>query len=172
MNLAYESNESNRALGLILVPCAVLAIALTAGSSHATPTRLKIKNGRNITVALDGSRERAVGIKPENEIWTLMLVGDLAGSTADLQDVTPNVTRSRWTIPVETDRLALDQPRFLPSHVYRIEIRKEKQLLGTAFVYLYPPPPPPEVNHVELGGEKENDQPKSSSPHQIPKGGL
>jgi hypothetical protein len=178
----YVGDGWGRVRGVAQVLGVVVAITAGIDSSQAGPAaaRLKIKNGNNITVALDRSRERAVGIRPEKEIWTLVFAGDLAGSTAELQDVTPNVTGSRWTLSLATDRLVLDPPRFLPSHVYRVEVRREKQLLGSAFVYLYPPPPPPSVERLEIGDDKDgkdskdskdSDQPESSAPV-IPKGGL
>lgn len=171
MNLAY--GQRRRLRHGVCVFAAALVIASGVGSSEAVPPRLKIKNGQNLTVALGKSRERAFGIRPDKETWTVVLTPDLAGCSAELKDVTPNVTIVRWTVPVTTDGLVLDQERFLPSHVYRLEIWREKQLLGAAFVYLYPPPPPPSVNHVELGGDdKDKDQQKSNSPSPIPKGGL
>src|SRR5258708_2373018 len=132
-----------RALAPALVFCLAfalfLALAPTAAGAVAV-ARLRIKNGHSLTVALGKTREAATGIRPEKKIWTLELDASLVGADADLRDVTPNVAGARWSVPVETEHLVLDATRFLAGHVYRLELRRERLLLGSALVYLYPPP--------------------------------
>lgn len=65
---------------------------------------------------------------------------DLAGRSAALQDVTPGLPESRWLVALAADKLVLDPERSLPSHVYRMELRRDGQVLGSGLIYLYPPP--------------------------------
>lgn len=134
------------------------------------PTPLRIKNGQSITVGLGKAREAATGIRPEKKVWTLELDAALLGAEADLRDVTPNVVGSRWNLPVATTRLVLDAERFLPDHVYRLDLRRERQHLGSVLVYLYPPPAE-RVTRVNL--EEEHEPPSEGPvPATVPKGRL
>jgi hypothetical protein len=76
-------------------------------------------------------------------------------------------------LPVAGPKLELDAERFLPSHVYRLDIRRARVLVGTALVYLYPPPAE-RVRRVDL-----DDRPEAAArpddaggPGVIPKSGL
>jgi hypothetical protein len=128
-------------LSFILLLSSLSAVAPLA--SAEAPARLRIKNGRGITIALGKTREAATGIRPDKQdkkAWALELDPSFVGAEADLRDVTPDVAGARWSVPVTTARLVLDGARFLPDHVYRIELRRDRQALGAALVYLYPPP--------------------------------
>jgi hypothetical protein len=121
-------------------------------------------------VVLGRKREPAAGIKPEKSGWQLLLGAELAGSTAELQDITPDMPPSRWAVPVAEEKVVLDTERFLPTHVYRVEFRRERQLLGTALIYLYPPPEK-KKEHVEFADDKApEDKPSELAP--TPKGDL
>src|SRR4051812_23409476 len=100
--------------GRALAPALVLFLALAPSASAAEPARLRIKNGHHVTVALGKTRELATGIRPENKVWTLELDAAVAGTDADLRDITPNVAGARWNLRVEAERLVLDTTRFLP----------------------------------------------------------
>lgn len=163
-------------LGRAILP-AVAFLAFAPLASADAPPRLRIKNGRGITVALgkdrSKTREAAVGIRPDKQdkqVWTLELDPSFAGAEADLRDVTPDVAGARWSVPVTTARVVLDGTRFLPDHVYRLELRRDRQALGAALVYLYPPPAE-RVTRVNL-----DDGPRAASADEtfapLPKGRL
>jgi hypothetical protein len=160
-------------LRMVLV-LGMLVIAWAA-PARAAPTRLRIKNGRNVMVAVGRSRESASAIRPDKKVWTLELTADLVGGVAELQDVTPNVPSARWTLPVAAERLVLDEVRFLPSHIYRVEVRRERQVLGSALVYLTPPTVA-RVSHVDLDERPEPETIRApaadDAPGITPKGGL
>ncbi len=149
-----------------------LAGLSTARSLQAAPDvkRIRIKNGRTIRVVLGQRREPAAGLRPDKTGWTAILAPDLAGSTADLQDITPGVPSSRWNVSVSLGKLTLDSERFLPSHVYRVEFRRDGQLLGDALIYLYPLPAE-RTARVKFEEDKE-PEPESSSIAPTPKGEL
>src|SRR4051812_12005106 len=135
-------------------PLVLLCFPFT-GLVHADPAnpavRLRIKNGHSIRVALGTRREQASGIRPEKGVWKVLLSPDLDGSAAEFRDITPGVASSRWEVPVTGDSLVLGSDNFLPTHVYQMEVRKERTLVGTAIVYLYAPPPPrSKVGRVEF----------------------
>ena len=116
----------------------IVGLALT-GATHAADAPLRIKNGHKMMVRLGKTREAALGIRPEKQVWTLELTRDLVGAVAELEDVTPRWQNERLSVPIASERVALDA-RFLPDHVYRLEILRARQLVGSALVYLYPPP--------------------------------
>src|SRR5262245_53040264 len=104
---------------------------------EAAPARVKtirIKNAGTIRVVLGKKREPAAGVRPDKDGWKLVLSADLDGSSAELQDITPNVQATRWTLAVTGEKVALDPERFLPTHVYRVVFRRDHQLLGSALV--------------------------------------
>src|SRR4051812_278656 len=89
------------------------------------PAKLRIKNGRAITVSLGGRRhEPALAIRPEKGSWSVVFMSELAGASAELKDVTPDAPRTRWVVDVQGDRLPLDAKRFVGSHVYQLDVRK------------------------------------------------
>jgi hypothetical protein len=159
-------------LGRALAPALVLYLALAPAVSSGAVARLRIKNGHGLTVSLGKTREAATGIRPEKKVWTLELDAALVGAEAELRDVTPNVAGAHWSVPVETERLVLDAERFLASHVYRLEVRRERKLLGSALVYLYPLPPPERVSRVDLDDQPEAADNKDAAPAPLAKGGL
>jgi hypothetical protein len=148
----------------------------TAGVGRADPPavpapRLRLKNAQSIRVTLGARRhEPASGIRPEKGVWNVIAATDLTGAAAELVDLTPDAPRSRWVVDVTGDRLVLDARRFLPSHVYRLDVRKEKRVIGSALVYLYPPPDE-RVGHVEFKDE-ESKKKDSSDVSTVPKGDL
>jgi hypothetical protein len=152
----------------------VSLLALSPLASAETSARVRIKNGRGITVALgkesSKTREAAVGIRPEKKMWALELDPSFVGAEADFRDVTPNVAGARWTLPVTGARLVLDGARFLPDHVYRLELRRDRRALGTALVYLYPPPAE-RVTRVNLDDAPGSDG-DGFAPAAVPKGRL
>jgi hypothetical protein len=162
--------------GRALAPALVFFLAhaffltLAPPAAAGAAARLRIKNGHGLTVALGKTREPATGIRPEKKIWTLELDASLVGADAELRDVTPNMPGARWSVPVETEHLVLDATRFLAGHVYRLEVRRERQLLGSALVYLYPPPVE-RVSRVNLDDAPEAAE-KGFTPATLPKGGL
>ena len=156
--------------GLALAPALVSFLALAPYALAGPPAQLRIRNGHNLTVALGKTREAATGIRPQKKVWTLELDAALVGADADLRDVTPNVPSARWSLPVETERLVLDATRFVPGHVYRMELRRDRQLVGSALVYLYPPPAE-RVSRVVLDDRPEPAD-KGFAPATSPKGGL
>jgi hypothetical protein len=134
--------------------------------------RLRIKNGHHLMVNLGKTRQDAIGLRPEKKVWQLDLGAELVGAAADFQDVTPNGHGERWNLPVAATKIELDTTRFLPSHIYRLEIRRARVLVGTAFVYLYPPPAE-RVRRVELDDRPADGEALDASPlGVIPKSGL
>jgi hypothetical protein len=111
-----------------------------AGAAQAADAPLRIKNGHKMTVKLGKTRQAAQGIRPEKQVWKLELTRDLVGAVAELEDVTPRWQNVRLSVPIESERVVLDGERFIPDHVYRLEIRRARQVVGNALVYLYPPP--------------------------------
>lgn len=156
--------------GRALAPALVFFLALAPSASAGGVARLRIKNGHGINVALGKTREAATGIRPEKKVWTLELDASLVGADAELRDVTPDVAGARWTVPVTTEHLVLDPTRFLPGHVYRVELLRGRQLVGSALVYLYPPPAE-RVSRVNLDDAPEPVD-KGFAPTPLPKGGL
>jgi hypothetical protein len=154
----------------------VAGVALGA-TGQAAGTRLRIRNGHGVVVALGGSREAASGVRPGKQEWVLEVGADLAGATALLDDVTPGATASKWTLPVSGDRIVLDAARFRPSHVYRLEARRDRVVLGSVFVYLYPPPVE-RVKRLDLDERADADKAHEDEPATgfvpavLPKGGL
>jgi hypothetical protein len=144
-----------------------------AGSAPIEAPRLRIKNGHHMNVALGRSRQDAFGVRPDKKAWPVDLGAELIGTEAELEDVTPNARGERWTLPVAGAKLTLDPARFLPSHVYRLDVRRAHVLVGTALIYLYPPPFE-RVRRVDL-----DDRPEAADRADdagglgvIPKGGL
>ena len=149
---------------------------LVAGTAKAATTEaapLRIKNGHHLRVTLGKTKQSAIGVRPEKELWRLELAADLVGAAADFEDVTPNAFGARWSVPVDSVKLVLDSTRFLPSHVYRLAIRRDRVFLGSALVYLYPPPSE-RVHRVQLDAEPAKAEPSddASAPGVIPKGRL
>ena len=139
MSLAYWTSLGRSLLALSLL-VATAAQAEPPAAAPPPPPKLRIKNARSINVVM-GYKKRAPAsaIKPDKGVWNVVMTPDLAGAAVEIVDITPDVTRSRWTLAVQTDKVVLDH-RFLPTHVYQLDVRKEKKLVGTALVYLYPPP--------------------------------
>ncbi len=150
-----------------------LAFAFAAPAVAAvTVARLRIKNSHTVMVALGGTRESASGIRPDKKVWTLELSAELVGGVAELDDVTPNVSGAHWSLPIATEHLVMDAARFLPSHVYRMEVLKERHVVGNALVYLYPPPVQ-RVSRVQLDERAEAEpQDATTGPGVTPKGHL
>jgi hypothetical protein len=179
MAIMNPSDESRRARRLTVCMLGFgLASLVGARWSNAAPEakQIRVKNGRTVRVVLGARREHAVGIRPEKDKeqdrWLVVLAPDMAGSSAELQDITPDVSGSRWVMPVSGDRLVLDAERFLPSHVYRVAFRRDGQLLGTVLVYLYPPPAE-RVGRADFrDDETAADKSSSSSLATTPKGDL
>jgi hypothetical protein len=154
----------------------------TAGVVRADPPpppapapapKLRIKNAQSIRVALGTRRhEPASGIRPDKGLWTVVSATDLTGASAELLDLTPNAPRSRWVVDVQGDKLVLDGRRFLPTHVYQLDVRKDKRLLGSALVYLYPPPAEKGPGHVEFKDEESSKKDDSHDVTAVPKGDL
>ena len=170
MNLAWGALSLRRSIAFVL---GLLLVSFVSPRSSQAATELKpmrIKNSRSIRVVLGPRREPALGIRPEKVGWRLLLAPELAGGDADLQDITPGVAGSQWTVPVAADGLVLDEERFLPSHVYRLEVRKDDRLVGSAIIYLYPPPTP-RTEKVEFAAEEKGPQ-KGGPIASTPKGGL
>jgi hypothetical protein len=151
-----------------------VVVFLVAGVAEAgAAPRLRIRNAHHMNVSLGKTRQDALGVRPDKKAWQLELDADLIGADADLEDLTPNARAGRWTLPVAGPKLELDAERFLPSHVYRLDIRRARVLVGTALVYLYPPPAE-RVRRVDL-----DDRPEAAArpddaggPGVIPKSGL
>src|SRR5882724_9656914 len=141
--------------GRELAPALVFFLALAPAVASGTAARLRIKNGHGLTVSLGRTREAATGIRPDKKAWTLELDASFVGADAELRDVTPNVAGAHWSVPVETEHLVLDATRFLASHVYRLELRRDRKLVGVALVYLYPPPAQDRVSRVDLDDQAE-----------------
>jgi len=143
MRLIDRPRERARApvLGFFFLIVVTVGVALTgAGAAQAANASLRIKNGHKMTVRLGKTREAAQGIRSEKQVWTLELTRDLVGAVAELEDVTPRWQNARLSVPIESERVVLDGERFIPDHIYRLEIRRARQLVGSALVYLYPPP--------------------------------
>jgi hypothetical protein len=159
----------------LVVVVGLLTSTFTAQAMAAPPARLRIKNAHTITVALGRARESASAIRPDKKVWTLELSAELVGAAAEFQDVTPNAPAAHWTLPIATEHLVLDGVRFLPSHVYRVEVRRDRELIGNALVYLSPPPVE-RVKRVVLDDRPESDDahaPASGeAPTVTPKSGL
>jgi hypothetical protein len=144
-----------------------------AGSTTVVAPHLRIKNGHHMNVSLGKSRQDAIGVRPDKKVWSLELDAGLIGADAELEDVTPSARGERWTLAVASPKLALDPTRFVPSHVYRLDIRRAHVLVGTALVYLYPPPAE-RVRRVDLddGPEAAERPDDAGGPGVIPKSGL
>jgi len=143
MRLIDRPRERARApvRGFFFLIVVTVGVALTgAGAAQAANASLRIKNGHKMTVRLGKTREAAQGIRSEKQVWTLELTRDLVGAVAELEDVTPRWQNARLSVPIESERVVLDGERFIPDHIYRLEIRRARQLVGSALVYLYPPP--------------------------------
>jgi hypothetical protein len=136
------------------------------------PPKLHIKNAQFVRVSLGSKRhEPASAIRPEKGVWNVVTASDLKGAGAELIDLTPDAPRSRWVVDVQGDKLVLDARRFLPTHVYQLDVRKEKRLIGTALIYLYPPPAE-KVGHVEFKDEDSKKKDDSGDLTSVPKGDL
>jgi hypothetical protein len=157
---------------LWLVPASAGRADPPAAPAPAPPPRLRIKNAQSITVTLGTRRhEPASAIRPEKGVWNVVTMSDLSGASAELLDLTPNAPRSRWLVDVQAEKVVLDERRFLPTHVYQLDVRKQKKLIGTALVYLYPPPTE-KVGHVEFKDEESAKKDDSSGLSAVPKGDL
>jgi hypothetical protein len=141
---------------------------------------LRIKNARAIRVVLGTRRhEPASAIRPEKGIWNVVLGSALRGASAELVDLTPEAPRSRWSLEVQGDTIVLDPPRFVPTHVYQIDVRKDRAVIGTALLYLHQPPAE-KLGRVEFtdseakGKERENAARKvdANGIAPLPKGDL
>jgi len=146
----------------------------------APAPRLRIKNASAIRVTLGTRRhEPASAIRPEKGIWNVVLASDLTGASAELVDLTPDAPRSRWSVEVQGDKIVLDAHRFAPTHVYQIDVRKERAVIGTALLYLHQPPAE-KLGRVEFtDGEAKGKQGEKAAPKadasgiaRVPKGDL
>jgi hypothetical protein len=146
-----------------------LAGATATGATEAA--RLRIRNGHHLMVSLGKTRQEAIGVRAEKKVWQLDLGAELVGAAATFDDVTPNGRGERWSLPVASAKVELDPTRFLPSHIYRLEIRRARVLVGTAFVYLYPMPAE-RVRRVELDDQPAAEPLDASPLGVIPKSGL
>jgi hypothetical protein len=74
------------------------------------------------------------------------------------------------SLTVALGKLVLDAARFLPGHVYRLELRLNRLLVGSALVYLYPPP----AERVSIDAEAAPTPPNDDGfgPAPVAKGGL
>jgi hypothetical protein len=134
--------------------------------------KLRIKNARAITVTLGSRRhEPALAIRPDKGSWSVIFMSELAGASAELKDVTPDAPRTRWVVDVQGDKLPLDAKRFVGSHVYQLDVRKEKRLVGSALVYLYPPPDE-RTGKVEFTDEDTGKKDDGGTLSSVPKGDL
>lgn len=159
------------ALGLLLAAPWHAAPSLAAPAAPTAPLKaIRIKNARTVRVVLGDRREPAAGLRADKAGWTVLLAPELAATSADLVDITPGVAGSRWSVPVSLGKLLLDPERFLPSHVYRVELRRDGQLLGGTLIYLHPPPAE-SVARVRFEEDKASDE-DSSSLAPTPKGEL
>jgi hypothetical protein len=160
---------------LLSVAAMSVARADPPASTPAPPPapKLRLKNAQSIRVTLGSRRhEPALGIRPDKGTWTVVSASDLTGSGAELVDLTPDAPHSRWMVDVQGDKMVLDARRFLPTHVYQLDVRKEKKLVGTALIYLYAPPTE-KTGHVDFKDEetkKEKDD--SHDLGSVPKGDL
>jgi hypothetical protein len=153
-----------------------------ASSSPTAPgapaPRLRIKNANAIRVTLGTRRhEPASAIRPEKGIWNVVLVSELTGAFAELVDLTPEAPRSRWSVEVQGDKIVLDAHRFLPTHVYQIDVRKDRSVIGTALLYLHQPPVEKRarVEFTDLEAKGKGNAGKrgdASGIAPVPKGGL
>jgi hypothetical protein len=158
-------------LSLALATAGIVRAQPDAGAAKAPPPRLPLKNAQSIRVTVGNRRhEPASGIRPDKGVWNVVPKNDLSGASAELVDLTPNAPRSRWVMDIEGDKLVLDARRFLPSHVYQLDVRKEKKLVGTALVYLYPPATG-STEKVEFKDE-ETKKGESDDVTRVPKGEL
>jgi hypothetical protein len=168
MRLIYRGRARARVFVFFFL---TIGLALT-GAAHAADAPLRIRNGHKMTVRLGKTREAAFGIRPQKQVWTLELTAELVGAVAELEDVTPRWQNARLSVPIDSERVVLDA-RFLPDHVYRLEILRARQLVGSTLIYLYPPPVE-RVKRVEF--ERATEAPahrdKSVVPGVRPKGGL
>jgi hypothetical protein len=173
-SLVRLDRRSLFALGLCLTTAGIARAEPEAGPAKVSPPpKLLLKNAQSIRVTLGYKRhEPASGIRPDKGVWNVVARTDLSGSSAELVDVTPNATRSRWQVEVQGDKLVLDARRFVPSHVYQLDVRKEKKLVGTVLVYLYPPPSDGtekvDFKDEEVAGKKGD----SGNVSRVPKGDL
>jgi hypothetical protein len=158
-------------LTLLTSTAALVRAEPPVAPAPAPAPKFRIKNAQAIRVAVGTRRhEPASAIRPEKGAWNVIAMSDLTGASAELVDLTPNTPRSRWVVEIQGDKLVLDGRRFLPSHVYQLDVRKEKRLLGSALVYLYPPPTE-RVGHVEFKDE-ESRKKEDSEVATVPKGDL
>ena len=176
MNLAYSMRRLRQSLFALILTLGLAAPALLHAEPPPAPApappKLRIKNARSIRVALGTRRhEPASGIRPEKGVWNVVSATDLTGALAELVDLTPNAPRSRWLMDVQGDTLVLDADRFLPTHVYQLDVRKEKRLIGSALVYLYPPPTEAGADRVEFKDE-ESKKGDGGDVSRVPKGEL
>jgi len=151
----------------------VMILLVTGVAEAGAVPRLRIRNGHHMNVSLGKSRQDAIGVRADKKTWQLELDTELIGADAELEDLTPNARGERWTLPVAGAKLALDPTRFLPSHVYRLDIRRARVLVGTALVYLYPPPAE-RIRRVDLDDRPEAAErlDDAGGPGVIPKSGL
>jgi hypothetical protein len=172
MSFAYSLTGLRRTLCALLLVSASAVAHAEPPAAPPPPPKLRIKNAQSIRVSLGARRhEPAAGIRPEKGVWNVVPVTDLAGASAEMVDLTPNAPRSRWTLAVQGEKLVLDARRFLPTHVYQLDLRKEKRLVGSALVYLYPPPADG-VGRVDFKDDETGKKDQSQDVTSVPKGDL
>jgi hypothetical protein len=168
-----------------LLRSSLLSMALClflSGAGRADPApdagvpaapRLRIKNAQSIRVALSNRRhEPASALRPDKGLWNVIMASAVEKASAELVDLTPNAPRSRWVVEVQGDKVVLDGRRFLPTHVYQMDVRQERRLVGTALVYLYPAPAEKGAEHVEFKDEESGKKGDSGGLTSVPKGDL
>jgi hypothetical protein len=174
MSFAYSLRLIRRSLFSLTLCVATAGVARADPSAVPAPApapRLRIKNAQSIRVTIGTRRhEPASGIRPDKGVWNVIAATDLTGAAAEMVDLTPDAPRSRWVVDVTGDKLVLDARRFLPGHVYKLDVRKEKRVIGSVLVYLYPPPAEG-VGRVEFKDE-ESKKKDSSDVDTVPKGDL
>jgi hypothetical protein len=115
---------------------ALTVMSLLAAAGLAAP--LRIRNGSAVRVVLHGKRETGIGIKKKGAAWRAEL--SVSGSDkAELVDITDGANQARWEVAPSDGVLVLDEERFIAGHAYRLTLKRGRDAVGSALVYLYPP---------------------------------
>ena len=169
-HLSHRRQWLIRSAGLVLGLSLSGLVGVRPAQADPEVKKTRIKNARTVRVVLGERREPAAGVRPDKTGWPVLVAPELAATSAELHDITPGVASSRWIVPVSLGKLVLDTERFLPTHVYKVDFRKDGQVAGSALIYLYPPPVESVARVSFQGDEAPEDAASSLAP--APKGEL
>lgn len=120
----------------LLVGLSILGALIGAGRFDRAEAAGRALLGDVVRIALEGRREMGIGLRATAAGWRMNVRGQ--ATSIELIDLT-SATHDKWVLPVASQPLALEGPRFQAGHAYRYELHRGITVVERGLVYLYPP---------------------------------